>query len=223
MTNAMALPGTEERPARTSALAITSLILSLVVCCPLSTIAGIAVGGAALFVTRGGRMRGRWLAFVAIVLGVTATVLQGALVEWAWRTIYEPFVTGPQAALRDGMRGDGAGFQRAFVATISEGNTPEAAQAFCEELKRRYGSFESSQMDQTSAGSRPPSAVESFSTDYLLEFERGRVRSTARMQIVDATGQFSLRFEELTIHDDVRGALHYPPPKESTEGDNGKR
>ena len=69
-------PGYGE-PSRTSGLAISSLVCSLIFCCPLTTIIGPILGLIA-FVSIGSKpnLRGKGLALTGIILGVLMTTLQ---------------------------------------------------------------------------------------------------------------------------------------------------
>lgn len=209
---------------RTSALAVTALVLSCILCCPITTIAGVVVGVLAYFATASGRVSGRWMAVVAIVLGLSATTLWGLGGGWAWNVVIEPVLTGPDAALRAGTGGDISGFQQAFRPSKHCAIPADDAARFCEELTRRYGRFDRAQLDQSSANSRPGSVDENFTADYLLYFERGLIRATTSLELADATGALSLRLISITVHDDLQGELKYPhDDREPTGGAEGER
>lgn len=217
----------------TSALAVTSLVLSCVFCCPLTTIAGVITGLIAFFITRPGTgVGGRWLAIAAIIIGVSATTLQGVVAAWGWDAVMMPIFTGPKAALTAGMSGDVAAMQRAFAATSSDGNTEANAAKFCEELSRRYGAFESAALIDDSMGSRPPTAGKDFAGEYSLTFAKGTMKARCSIEIATRTGQLSMRITELVIEDATLGDLRYPPEepegpeqdeKGASEGNNGDR
>ena len=214
------------QPTRTSGLAITSLVLSVVVCCPLTTLAGVVTGVIAWFATRrNASLKGGWLALAAIVIGLSATIGQYAVLRFSYDHVFLPFLTGPQAALAAGTSGDIASFQESFRPATTNGRTSEEhARAFCEALTRRYGAFESAQLDQDSAASRPQSSDQQFVADYGLTFVNGKIAATCTIEIWDSRGQLSLQLLELVIHDSTIGDLRYPPsaPPEPKEGTNGR-
>src|SRR5438128_267310 len=69
--------GEEPRGARVSALAVSSLVFSLVCCIPGSGLVGTILGGAGLIrIGRSdGRLSGRALAFIGLALGLLTTIL----------------------------------------------------------------------------------------------------------------------------------------------------
>ncbi len=217
MESASQLPyreGTEVAPKRTSALAITSLVLSCLFCCPVTSVAGIVTGAIAFLKTGpGSGVAGRWLAVLAIVFGTAGAMLQTGLTAWGWNAVVVPILTGPQTALRAGMSGDVAGMASAFRATAQEGNTPEAATAFCAELTRRYGAFESAAMDRNTAPSQAPPSSQEFPGEYSLTFSKGTLRAKCSVQIADKTGSLSMKLGDLVIEDATLGDLRYPPAR----------
>ncbi|MDA1263163.1 MAG: DUF4190 domain-containing protein, partial [Planctomycetota bacterium] len=180
MENISHLPdyeGASVSQGRTSAMAITSLVLSCIFCCPLTSITGIVTGAIAFLMTgpRSG-VAGRWMAVLAIVIGAAGAMLQTGVGVWGWNAVMVPILTGPQDALRAGMSGNVSGMVSAFNATDKEGNTPEAATAFCAELQRRYGAFESATMNQDAAPSQAPPSAQTFPGEYSLMFAKGKMR-----------------------------------------------
>ncbi len=201
-----------ESTPQVSKLAVASLILSIVVCCPFTTIAGLVTGLLALRATSKDRaLTGRWLAIVAIVVSLLATLGQFVMASQAYNNIFVPIFSGPQSALLAGARGDVSGFQSGFIATAANGNTPETAEAFLAAVKERYGEFESASLDTTTAPQQPPAAGQDLVAEYQLDFAKGRMRATCATEIATQSGAFSMRLRSLVIHDAALGDLRYPP------------
>lgn len=73
---AVVVPPPAQPPAKTSGLAVTALILSLVLCLPVLPLIGAILGLAALGATRKPNMKGHGLAVGAIIAGLLITLLQ---------------------------------------------------------------------------------------------------------------------------------------------------
>lgn len=205
-----ALPS--DSPRSVSKLAITSLVLSLVFCCPLTTLAGIVTGALAVAATvRDRNLAGRWIAIVAIVISSIATIGQTIVLVKGYDLVFVPIMSGPQTALRAGESGDLATFQQSFTSSAVNENTAENARVFLAALTERYGAFTTASLDTNSASSQPPAAGQDFIADYQLDFAKGRIRATCTIELADATGQLSLKLKSVVIHDVDRGDLRYPP------------
>ncbi len=199
-------------PQRVSKLAITSLVLSVIFCCPLTTLAGLVTGAIAVFATiRDRTLSGRWIAVLAIVIASLATIGQVVVGVKGYNTVFVPVFTGPQTAFLAGDHGDLAAFQQCFAATAADGNDSENAQAFLTELKARYGAFASAALDTTTGPSQAPAAGQDFVGDYQLDFANGRMRATCAIELASATGALSLKLRSVVIHDADKGELRYPP------------
>lgn len=212
-----ALPS--DSPRSVSKLAITSLVLSLVFCCPLTTLAGIVTGALAVAATvRDRNLAGRWIAVVAIVISSIATIGQTIVLVKGYDVlvkgydlVFVPIMSGPQTALRAGESGDLATFQQSFTSSAVNENTAENVRVFLAALTERYGAFTTASLDTNSAPKQPPAAGQDFIADYQLDFAKGRIRATCTIELADATGQLSLKLKSLVIHDVDRGDLRYPP------------
>ncbi|MSR44443.1 MAG: hypothetical protein EXS15_03670 [Phycisphaerales bacterium] len=199
-------------PTRVSKAAITSLVLSLVFCCPITTIAGFLTGLlAVIFTMRDRSLTGRWMAIVAMVISIAATGLQATMIAGFYDTLWVPIMTGPAAAMREGDAGRLESFQSHFAVASVDGNTIESARTFLEEVKTRYGAFESAALESPSAPSTAPSAGQDFAADYLMEFANGRMRANCALQIADPKGGISMRLKSLVIRDAEHGDLCFPP------------
>jgi hypothetical protein len=198
-------------PRKTSGLAITALVCSLIFCCPLTTLLGILLGLIAFAITGpGSARRGRGLAAVAIIIGLVATALQVwggyAMYEKVWRPVLE----GPTDALTAGFAGDAAGFKAGFYGAGAAATDAEAT-AFIDELRRRYGEFDSCEFSPVQT-SDPTPGQPSAPFNYVLHFAGATVDAEAEMIFSDpARGGFIMKFGYLVVSDSDLGDLKYPP------------
>ncbi len=217
MTADMSTPSEFDAPRSVSRLAITSLILSLVFCCPLATLAGIVTGTiAVIFTMRDRTLSGRWMAILAIVISLTLTVVQVTVIYAGYQTVLVPVLTGPQSALKEGEAGNIGAFQSRFETTPTNGNTPENAKNFLDGVKERYGVFTGSALDQGSVPNKMPTAAKEFVGDYQLDFAKGRMRATCAIEIADPKGELSMKLKSILIHDTERGDISFPSTVEKS-------
>lgn len=204
-------PTMAETP-RTSGIAITALICSLVFCCPFTTILGIVLGAVALVMIGNNPMRrGKGMALTAIVLGVLFTA--GQFVTWRWyqQNIVELMMRGPEPALQAGFAGDISGFRASFHSSTGVAASDAEAQAFIEELRNRYGEFQSAQLDETRVSGAPVGQT-AWVLPYRLVFDRAQVNAEAEILMADPqTGALSVKPAYLTVLDPRLGDLTYPP------------
>lgn len=201
---------------KTSGLAITSLIFSLIVCCPVTTIIGPLLGLGALFqIGRNPALKGRGLAFAAIIMGVAFSIAQGIGMYQGYQAFVVPVVEGPRVALEAGFANDPTGFRAEFYGASTAGSDAEV-QVFVDELRRRYGGFVSLRLDETN-GPQPAFGQTSVPFPYEITFENASVAAEAELVIADkATGAFVMKWGSITIFDPDLGDLTYP-----LSGDDG--
>jgi len=211
-------------PARTSGLAIGSLVCSLIFFCPITTIIGPILGVIAL-ATMGGDppRKGKGLAAIGIILGVVFTAGQFYFGSKAYQFMagYISFVMeGPDEALSAGMDGDIVAFKASFHgpgATASD----EEARAFMDALRERYGDFGSAAFDQQSGQppmGQPGQAAMPF--PYIIEFSSGRVDAEVELVFADeSTGEVFKKLGYITVFDEELGDLTYPSSRKPTGAD----
>ncbi len=200
--------------AKTSGLAITSLVCSLIICCPITTIIGPILGLVAL-VTIGSnpQKKGKGIAIVAVLIGLIVTLVWAVVGYQFYGKIIKPFMetmmTGPDSALTAGYAGDTAGFKAKFYGDGAIAPDEEAA-AFIESLRERYGEFQLVVPDET-AQMQPAYGEPIFPMAYLATFDNGTVDAEVTIIIVDeVTGQLVMKLGTFTIFDSELGDLQYP-------------
>jgi len=208
-------------PPKTSGMAITSLVLSLIgiipICGILTAPIGVLLGLIAfVLISTNKSLKGRGLAIAAILLGVIFTVAQIAGGVYFYNTFLRDIMEGPHRPLTAASSGDIAGFKSHFVgdgATASDAD----AQAFITELEARYGKFLTTSLDQASPPPQAQTGQPRFVTPYLFLFENKSRTGSATYEMVDQmTGAFIQKWSSITVHDPDLGDLTYPPMQDGT-------
>lgn len=195
----------------TSRLAIGSLICSLVLCCPLTTIVGMLLGLAALVrIHRDAALKGRAIAVSGILIGALSTGAQGYIGGWVYSNIWLPMKIGPTEALAAGFQGDITGFTSRFHGLRTSVGDDEA-RAFIDQLRDRYGEFVTGDLNQQG----PPQGGPVMEFDYLLRFEGASIPARAQIIYADVqTGEDPRKLGWITVLDPALGDLTFPPPPE---------
>lgn len=142
----------ETQPARTSVLAILSLILGIVgvvpcLCAaPGSGAVAVILGGAALmFIGReSGRLRGSGLAASGIVLGLLVSVIQVVMLVGAFRVHsgYKQVASLSESAMVAMQKGDFAGARTSFPATTDSVLTDQMMKDFVAAYQAELGNYQ---------------------------------------------------------------------------------
>ena len=202
---------------KTSGLAITSLIFSLIVCCPVTTIIGPLLGiGALVRISGNPALKGKGLAFAAIIMGVVFTLAQGWGGYQTWQ-VMKPVLAGPNAALTAGFAGDTAALKAEFHgagATASD----TVVTAFIDELRTRYGAYQSCRYDETATGSRGTFGDPVIPFPYILTFDNGEVQVEAEFVFAEPGIGWIKKWGSITVFDPDLGDLTYPPRGDDGDG-----
>ena len=203
--------------AKTSGLAITSLIFSLILCCPVTTIIGPLLGVVALVrIGRNPALKGRGLAFAAIIMGVAFSIAQGIGMYQGYQVMLRPVFEGPATALEAGFAGNPSGFTAEFYGAGATANDAEV-QAFIDELRQRYGEFQSLRFDESGPQPQSKFGDPKVPFPYVFTFENGQTSGVAlRVFVDDQTGQWVMKWGSITVLDPDLAYLTYPP-----SGDDG--
>lgn len=182
-----------------------ALACSVVVCCPVATLASIILGVKALrLIGQRPELGGRRIGWLAII--IAAFVLAGQIGgAWWWHTnIRLPLINGPLQPLRAGFSGDVPGFQAAFP----DPPPPESEAAlFLSALSNRHGAF----ITLVQGPDATLSAAEGqVIVAYLARFESGSVSLRARFVPWDEQGQLVLKWAWVAIEEPDGGLLVYP-------------
>jgi hypothetical protein len=216
------------QPRKTSSLAITALIFSLVGIIPCLGVLTAPIGlllGLIGVATIGGKphLKGKGIAVAAILIGLVLSAAQGYGTYWIvdkGLKVMRRIEDGPSKALTAGFAGDPAGFKDEFHGTGATLSDAEA-QAFIDELRDRYGDFVA--VGSTKGQTPQPKPGQPFIVvPYQLEFSEATVSAEAKLIIADEqTGGFVMKWGYLEIQDPERGDLMYPPESSGDGGESG--
>lgn len=195
---------------RMSVCAIASMVLGLVLCCPLTSIAAIVLGAVGMHATKARMASGRGLAIAGLGLGITGSALQLAFGSWAYSTIYAPLMEGPAPALQAGLDGGAPALLERF--TAPDGATLDAeAESFIAAVKDRYGALVACELDRSTQPPTPDSRRPDFEADFEVRFERATVKVRSCTEITNPKGGLSMKLRWIEVIDPARGDLRFPP------------
>ncbi|HRP63960.1 MAG TPA: DUF4190 domain-containing protein [Phycisphaerales bacterium] len=203
----------DETQQKTSRMAISSLVCSLICCIPITTILGAVLGAFALVrISSNPALRGKGFAVAGLILGISFTAVQGWLV-YSFSTTFEMFKAAPYQALEPGFRGDYASM-RAFFGPNGMSATDADAQAFIEALRSRYGELIESTIhfENFRGMAQPTPGDPEVTMPWVLVFDRGEVRAQLTFREQDQVRSAgSIVFYSITVVDSTDGNLTFPP------------
>ncbi len=205
------------QPRKTSGIAITALILSIVGLIPCIGVCtapfGILLGLISAVMTgSSSAKKGRGLAITAIIIGLLAAGVQYGTWTVVQKNFIKPVEDGPKSALLAGFSGDIAGF-RAAMHTPASNATDEEITAYIETLRQRYGNLNDVVFDELRGStSSPQFGATSQVFPYLLQFDSGTVDADAEIVFSDqTTGQaWVMKPSVITIIDPDLGDITFP-------------
>ena len=210
---------------KTSAMAVASLVCSLICCIPVLPAIGALLGLFALVSIGSNPMkRGKGLAVAGLLLGILFTAGQIYFGYTAYRTVMI-FKDGPYEALQPGFQGDYA-TMRANFGAAGQAATDEEARAFIEGLRAAYGELQGSEIDlsQYQGMQQPGPGQTTVTMPWVLVFDSGRVDAELSFTESDQAGQDDkIIFSSITILDSTLEYATFPPPEDEAAdgGTNG--
>lgn len=202
-------------PPRVSALAIVAGACGAVLCCPLTSIAAIALAIVAIVRLRrsGGAVRGTRIAYAGLFLGVAGAVVQvvafeSFLTEY-WRRLNVSMEGAVTTFIQSAQRGELAAASRAW-AVGSPAPAADSISRFAAESETRYGRFQRVEFVSNSPGGTV--TVPTLTVALLFVFERRELTGHATFQIAPGPGSIfpEARLLELSVDDGEAGALSLP-------------
>jgi hypothetical protein len=200
------------QPKKTSGMAITALVFSLIGIVPCCGIIPAAIGvllGAIGFATLGptAAKKGRGMSIAAIIVGVAFTALWGYLMFDGYKDFIN-LQNAPALAIQAGEKGDIAKFREMFPAP---GATDDEAKAFIAALNSQYGKINHSEVDLEEF-------IESFQAAKGQQVLPFRFKLVFEHATVDADLMFNPKaqngddvvFDSITIIDSAGGNLTFP-------------
>ncbi|MCC6906533.1 MAG: hypothetical protein IT430_01200 [Phycisphaerales bacterium] len=148
-------------PPRTSLLAVSGFVCSVIICCPLTSLLGLlmGVGGLLSVSSSNGRRKGTGLAAAAIIISILSLAGQALLMQWVrpyaqeyWK-MFTLVAQGPKEFISDVQIGDFASARTHLYAPVETQVSDAQLQAFADEVTARYGSVQ--QGIQSSSTNQP--------------------------------------------------------------------
>lgn len=211
---------------RTSPLAVVSLVLALMPCCPLVNVVGIVLGLAALrrIDLAGGRVGGRRMARAAVLAGGGMTILSMFMLRDFSRTMhqsYEAAMNGQvEAFVHAAVSGDVSAANQAWSNQPGERLQPDEIEAFGRELNSRYGPLKRFTIaSSVTSGSLLTPRMDAAG---IFVFENGQLTGSARFNLVAGTVSVkpTFRIRSLRIDDAQQGDLMLPPASDMSQMPN---
>ncbi|GEM_PF-2618924 len=205
-------------PPRTSLLAVSGFVSSVIFCCPLTSLIGLllGVGGLVSVSASNGRRKGTGLAAAAVVISLLSLVGQAVVVQRMmpyareyWRVMMLMTV-GPQPLISDLEIGDYASARSHLYPPFEAQITDGQLKYFADEVADRYGSV---QQWLQSSSSPPPggssAGEQTFDVTSQLVFSKKTVSVTVAVKVLIGTsGQIDQSgLAKIVIHDSDLGDL----------------
>ncbi len=229
-------------PAKTSLLAVSGFVCSLIICCPVITpLLGLllGVGGLVSVSSSNGRRKGTGLAAAAITISILALVGQVWLVRLAVPFVRPVMLTmvGPTIFESSLERGDVNSARWHLHPSFGAKITDQQLRDFAKQVSDRYGSVQQWQPVGQPAFNPTPGGEETFEVTSQLMFANGSRRTTMKLTVsYDAAGRSIEQsgIAGIVIHDPDLGDLSLdvtspsdeaspapPAPPEEPGGDGG--
>ena len=159
-----------------SGVAVASLVSSLILCCPVTTVVGMILGVVGYFSTGAGKRRGRGLAIAGFLIGVVTTAgwIGGGM--FAWNAGMKVVLSGAELVMTEPSTTG----RTYFVA--GEEPTAEAIDAFTDEAEARYGTFVSAAVNEE-ADAQP--GQQSFELPFEFEFANEKRTALVSFEAID--------------------------------------
>ena len=142
MTTIETVLDNEQQEQKRSRVATAALVCSLIICCPLVTVVAPILGIIALLKIRSKPyLKGKGFAWSAIIIGTVATVVWIFGGSFMAYKVFEGTPRTTSSMIAAGYEGDYEAF-RAEMTVGSSNVTDEEIQAFIDELRERYGNFD---------------------------------------------------------------------------------
>lgn len=204
-------------PPRTSLLAVSGFVSSVIFCCPLTSLIGLllGVGGLVSVSASNGRRKGTGLAAAAVLISLLSLAGQAIVLKAFWPRI-ESYIgagmllaTGPTEFIHDLETGDLVSARSHLYPSFETSISDAQLQYFSEQINDRYGSFVGWMPPQGQALNVTGPGENSTDVIGTAKFSKGDQSVTMRITVM--LGQDAM-FEEygiagLTIRDSKLGDL----------------
>jgi hypothetical protein len=201
----------ETQPQERSWLATAALVCSLIICCPITTIIGPILGLISLFTLKG--RSGKGFALTAIIVGLISTVIWiaiGVFAEGMATRFLERTGEVTSTTIQAGYDGDYVSFRHGLTRSSTDVSDEEIA-SFIEELQRRYGTFDSANMNLKAQDQSLKPAPGEVPIPIIFVFETTDVSAEVLFEVIPKGGlEYELKLGCIHIIDAQNGNLIFP-------------
>jgi hypothetical protein len=211
MNNAIEELTIETNTVERSGLATASLICSLIICCPITTIVGPILGIVSLATLKG--RSGKVFAWTAIIVGLISTifwVIAGVFIGNMSVHFIKQTGEVTTTTITAGYDGNYATF-REGLARGSISVSDEEIASFITELQSRYGTFDSAILNMESQEQTITPSTGEAPFPMILVFETSDVKADVVMEIIPVSSfEFDIKIGCFRIVDSKNGDLIFP-------------
>jgi len=196
-----------------SSLAVASLVCSLIVCCPIVSVFGPILGFIALVRMKSKpHLSGKGFAWSGIVIGLLATILSTLVIVFVTQMAYgfiEKSSEVTAALINDGYNDDYDAVRNSLSRTSST-VTDSEIHSFIENLRSRYGNFDSIAFNWDEQDQPKSTGTEAVLPMRFI-FETTDVIAIVAIEVVPKGGfDFDIKVHCLKIEDAINGDLVFP-------------
>jgi hypothetical protein len=194
-----------------SGLATAALICSLIVCCPITTLVGPILGIISLLTLKG--RSGKGFAWISIIVGVIASAIWltgGLFASKMALQFIEQAGEVTTTTIQAGYDGDYTTFRKGLTRNSST-VTDEEISSFIDELRSRYGNFDSASMNFEEQDQKIKPSTNEAPIPVSLIFETTDVSADVLMVIIPSSGmEYDLKVNCFRINDSKNGDIIFP-------------
>lgn len=199
-----------DAPREMNRTAVLAAMFAVPLCCPPMSLLACITGAVALVqIRRNANLRGRWLAWSAILVGATCAVVMSALL---WTYGLGLLARGPTPPLRALMDASPAAMQEQWSGPALALGAPEL-RTCADQLRSRYGELLSASASTKRTAPLKPVPRRSIATlPITIRFERATMEADLGLELFDPlTGATVMRWRSLRVIDQDAGDVTFPP------------
>jgi hypothetical protein len=206
--------------ARTSRMAIASLVLTVLSCCSVCGVVPVILSIVSIIrIKLNPALRGMGIAVIALVLNlgltIASTVWMLPQAKQLFEQVFGLMLRGPADAIRAGQSGD----VEAFLATVYQGGPDapdtEDASVFLDALTDRFGQIQSSVLQDQNRGAPQPGATDA-PIEYLLTFTKDGKTSAIKCEVLwrmaNDAGELDVKMKRIRVFADDMEIVFPPQP-----------
>jgi len=197
-----------------SALAVTALVCSLIICCPITTVLGPLLGAIALFRLKGKpHLSGKGFAISGIVIGIIATLFwvlaSTYIAKYAMEFVQQTREVSTET-IQAGYDGNYDEF-RSHLSRSSDDVTDAEIKAFIAILEDRFGKFDSAFLNMQEENQEIQQASQEVPIPIRFIFETKDTTGFMTFEFIPGTAYgYEMKIGCIKIHDAKNGDIIFP-------------